>query len=61
MSQFDVLLLWMGTLSLITKLASCTAIYILLDLFHEKDSAALADFNVVMTIQSKFVEVQGTS
>ena len=33
----------------------------LLDLYYEEDSRAAVDFNVVMTDQSEFVEVQGTA
>jgi ribonuclease PH len=33
----------------------------LLDLCYDEDSNAEADFNVVMTSQGKFVEVQGTA
>ena len=35
--------------------------YILLDLCYDEDSIADVDFNVVMTGQGKFVEVQGTA
>jgi ribonuclease PH len=35
--------------------------YQLLDLCYDEDCAAEADFNVVMTSQGKFVEVQGTA
>jgi ribonuclease PH len=34
---------------------------LLLDLCYEEDSAATADFNVVMTGDGRFVEVQGTA
>ncbi|MCK5434862.1 MAG: ribonuclease PH, partial [Dehalococcoidales bacterium] len=34
--------------------------YMLLDLCYDEDSNAEVDFNVVMTSQGKFVEVQGT-
>ncbi len=33
----------------------------LLDLCYDEDSNAEVDFNVVMTSQGKFVEVQGTA
>ncbi len=33
----------------------------MLDLCYEEDSRAQADFNVVMTAQGKFIEVQGTA
>ncbi len=35
--------------------------YMMLDLCYDEDSAAEVDFNVVMTGQGKFVEVQGTA
>jgi len=35
--------------------------YMMLDLCYDEDSAAEVDFNVVMTSQGKFVEVQGTA
>ena len=35
--------------------------YMLLDLCYDEDCAAEVDFNVVMTSQGKFVEVQGTA
>ena len=35
--------------------------YMMLDLCYDEDSAADVDFNVVMTSQGKFVEVQGTA
>jgi len=35
--------------------------YMLLDLCYDEDSNAEVDFNVVMTSQGKFVEVQGTA
>lgn len=35
--------------------------YMLLDLCYDEDSAAEVDFNVVMTGQGEFVEVQGTA
>jgi ribonuclease PH len=35
--------------------------YMLLDLCYDEDSSAEVDFNVVMTSQGKFVEVQGTA
>ena len=35
--------------------------YRLLDLCYDEDSNAEVDFNVVMTSQGKFVEVQGTA
>ena len=34
---------------------------LLLDLCYEEDSAASADFNLVMTGDGRFVEVQGTA
>jgi ribonuclease PH len=34
---------------------------LLLDLCYEEDSAAAADFNIVMTGEGRFVEVQGTA
>jgi ribonuclease PH len=34
---------------------------LLLDLCYEEDSSAGADFNVVMTSDSKLIEVQGTA
>ena len=34
---------------------------VLLDLNYEEDSKADVDFNIVMTDQSKFVEIQGTA
>ncbi len=35
--------------------------YMLLDLCYDEDSSAEVDFNVVMTSEGKFVEVQGTA
>ena len=35
--------------------------YMMLDLCYDEDGAAEVDFNVVMTSQGKFVEVQGTA
>jgi len=35
--------------------------YMLLDLCYDEDSNAAVDFNVVMTSQGEFVEVQGTA
>ncbi len=35
--------------------------YLLLDLCYDEDSGAAVDFNVVMTSQGEFVEVQGTA
>ncbi len=35
--------------------------YMMLDLCYDEDSAAEVDFNVVMTSQGKFIEVQGTA
>ena len=58
----------MGILSSIPLKSAVTATsvgivhsYMLLDLCYDEDSNAEVDFNVVMTSQGKFVEVQGTA